>query len=40
MARKGTQPSLRTLMLVVCEAVLILLAVTLAAWIRLGQRRE
>ena len=36
MARKGSQPSSRTFMLVVCEAALILLAVVLAAWIRLG----
>ena len=36
MARKGSQPTSRTLILVVCEAVLILLVVMLAAWIRLG----
>jgi sugar transferase (PEP-CTERM system associated) len=36
MARKGSQPSSRTLMLVACEAALILLAVGLAAWVRLG----
>ena len=36
MARKGSQPSSRTFLLVVCEAVLILLAVVLAAWVRLG----
>ncbi len=37
MARNGTQPSLRTLTLVACEAALILLAVTLAAWMRFGR---
>ena len=37
MARNGTQPSLRTLTLVACEGALILLAVTLAAWMRFGR---
>ena len=36
MARKGSQPSSRTFLLVVCEAALILLAVVLATWVRLG----
>jgi hypothetical protein len=34
--RKGSQPTSRTLRLVVCEGALILLAVVLAAWVRLG----
>jgi sugar transferase (PEP-CTERM system associated) len=37
MATRGTQPSARTLLLIGCEAALILGAVLLAVWIRLGQ---
>jgi sugar transferase (PEP-CTERM system associated) len=36
MARRGTQPSSRTLLLIGFEAVLILGSVSLAAWVRLG----
>ncbi len=36
MARKGSQPSFRTLLLIGCEAGLILGAITLAVWLRLG----
>jgi len=36
MARIGSQPSSRSLLLVVCEAVLILAAVAGAAWLRFG----
>jgi sugar transferase (PEP-CTERM system associated) len=36
MARKGTQPSFRTLLLVGCEAGLILGAIVVAVWLRLG----
>jgi len=36
MARKGTQPSSRTLLLIGCEAALILGSVMVAVWVRLG----
>ena len=37
MAKRGSQPSSRTVLLICCEAALILGAVVLAAWIRLGR---
>jgi len=37
MARKGSQPSSRTVLLIGCEAALILGSVALAAWVRLGR---
>jgi len=37
MAKTGTQPSARTVVLIVCEAGLILGSVMLAAWVRLGR---
>ncbi len=37
MAKRGSQPSSRTLLLIACEGAMILAAVVLAAWIRLGR---